>query len=208
MLLFALVVTNAGVLVSALEGMTKIPVASPAAPNCGGTAVYGIQNAVVEPEELELPPLEELELLDEEPPLLEELLEEVPPPLEELEPPEEEPLLLEEELLPPEDELLPPEDELLLPPDEELLEEPPLLELDEEELLELDEELLELDEELLELEELEPEDDESLSWWQPASARRATIERTNGVVFAAMLPPRLFKLFLRSRKYSAIVQER
>jgi hypothetical protein len=192
MLLFGLEVTNAGVLVSALEGITKIPVASPDAPNCGGTAVYGIQNPVVEPEELELPPLEELELLDEEPPLLEELLllEEVPPPLEELEPPEEEPLLLEEEVPPPEEELLPPEDELLLPPDEELLEEPPLLELDDEELLELDEELLELDEELLELEELEPADDELSSWWQAASARRATIERTNGVVFAAMFPPR------------------
>jgi len=129
MLLFGLEVTNAGVLVSEFEGITKIPVASPAAPNCGGTAVYGIQNAVPEPEELELPPLEELELLDEEPPLLEELLllEEVPPPLEELEPPEEELLLPEEEVPPPE------EEELLPPLEEEPLEEPPLLELDEEE---------------------------------------------------------------------------
>jgi hypothetical protein len=133
----AVVVTKVGAAVRAAEGITNNPVLPPVPTE---SAVYGSQNPpVAPPEELELPPLEELELLDDAPPLLlllledelllapldedeldapdEELLELLAPPDDEEDDDdeeEEEELELEEELeVPPEDEL-PPELELLL----------------------------------------------------------------------------------------------
>jgi hypothetical protein len=93
-----LVVTNAGVVSRAEEGITNTPFLPPLLLDAG-VAPYGIQNAVP-PDEPELPLLDELAPPDEELLLLleEELLED-PELLELLEPPEDDELVDELELL-------------------------------------------------------------------------------------------------------------